>query len=386
MGGKRILLLSVSAGAGHRRAAQAIEAGLVRREATIEIRHLDVMDHVGSSFRTLYTDVYLRLIGMTPTVWRYLYDLSNRTPPDSPGQRLRRAIERLSARQLMAEIDAWQPDVIVCTHFLPAEILFHQRRKGRVRGPVWLQVTDFDVHRMWSVPELDGYCVATDEAAHRLAALGVPTARIHVTGIPIMPAFVARPDRQRSMAALDLEPARPTALLMGGGEGLGDLDVVTRQLLDGIPALQLIVLTGRNAALKAQLDALAAAYGGRLRVQGFTERVEQLMACADVVITKPGGLTTAECLALGRPMIVNSPIPGQEERNADLLLEAGAALKAVDAVTLAYRVRQLLDDPVRLGRMREAARVLGRPHAADRVIDLVFAAPTMQESPCSVMS
>lgn len=387
MTGQRFLLLSVSAGAGHRRAAEAIQAAVAHRGDSVQVRHLDVMDFVSSSFRTLYTDVYLRLIGMAPSVWRYLYDLSNRTPPDSPGQRLRRAVERLSARQLMAEIDGWQPDAIVCTHFLPAEILFHQRRKGRVGCPIWLQVTDFDVHRMWAVPDMGGYGVASDEAAHRLTALGIDPARIHVTGIPLMPAFATRLDRSTCMAELGLEAARPTALLMGGGEGLGALDAVTVHLLETVPALQLIVLTGKNAALKARLDALQPTYGARLSVQGFTHQVERLMTCADVVITKPGGLTTAECLAMGRPMIVNSPIPGQEERNADLLLEAGAALKAVDGVTLAYRVQQLMDDPVRLGRMSEAARVLGRPRAAAAVVDRVLSPTFVQESAsCSVLS
>lgn len=189
------------------------------------------------------------------------------------------------------------------------------------------------------------------------------------------------------MTELGLESARPTALLMGGGEGLGALDAVTVDLLETVPALQLIVLTGKNAALKARLDALRPTYGARLSVHGFTHQVERLMTCADVVITKPGGLTTAECLAMGRPMIVNSPIPGQEERNADLLLEAGAALKAVDAVTLAYRVQQLMDDPVRLGRMSEAARVLGRPRAAAAVVDRVLSPTFVRESAsCSVLS
>ena len=366
---QRILFLSVSAGAGHRRAADALEATAARRDPGTETRHLDAMAYVTAAFRRLYTEGYLELLGRAPGLWRYLYDLSNRTPPDSPGQRLRRAMERLSARRLLAEIDAWQPDVIVCTHFLPAELLFHQQRQGRLDCPVWVQVTDFDVHRLWAVPEMAGYCVASDEAAGRLAALGMDPARIHVTGIPVMPAFAVPPERAEAAAALGLDPTRTTVLLMGGGEGLGALDAVTERLLADSPELQLIALAGRNADLHARLQALTPTHGARLSVQGFTDRVERLMAAADLVITKPGGLTTAECLAMGRPMIVNAPIPGQEERNADLLLEAGAALKAVDALTLAYRVRLLMNDPARLARMGEQARLLGRPRAAHDVLD-----------------
>jgi len=160
---------------------------------------------------------------------------------------------------------------------------------------------------------------------------------------------------------------------MGGGAGLGSLETVAARLLALPGDFQLIVLAGKNAAALAALQALAGQYPGRLLAQGFTSEVERLMACADLVITKPGGLTTSECLALGLPMIVNSPIPGQEERNADYLLEQGVALKAFDAVTLEYRVRLLLDHPEQLQAMRAKALALGRPRAALEVLAQVLA-------------
>jgi len=159
---------------------------------------------------------------------------------------------------------------------------------------------------------------------------------------------------------------------MGGGAGLGGLETVAERLLNIDADFQLVALAGKNADALAALQALAARYPGRLLAQGFTDKVERLMACADLVITKPGGLTTSECLAMGLPMIVNSPIPGQEERNADFLLEQGVAMKAFDAVTLEYRIAYLLKNPAKLADMRQKAQALGKAKAAQDVVDVVL--------------
>ncbi len=372
---KKILLLSVSAGAGHMRAAQAIEAYAARDDGTglaAKARHLDVMDFVTPAFRKLYTDFYIKLVNKAPALWGYLYHASHDAPKDSSMQRLRRGIERLNTRALMAQIAAFQPDAIICTHFLPAELLSRALRQEQLACPVWVQVTDFDLHRMWVQERMQGYFAATDEVAFRMRHEGIPADRIHVTGIPIMPAFAQVPERVQCAQAFGLDPQRTTILLMGGGAGLGSLDTVAARLLALDGDFQLIVLAGKNTAVLAALRDLASQYPGRLLAQGFTSEVERLMACADLVITKPGGLTTSECLALGLPMIVNAPIPGQEERNADYLLEQGVALKAFDAVTLEYRVRHLLDHPQQLQSMRAKALALGRPRAACDVLALVL--------------
>ena len=370
---KRILLLSVSAGAGHVRAAEAIRAYAEHRADEIVATHLDVMAYVPAGFRKIYTDFYIKLVNKAPSLWGYLYHITTEAKPDSSMQRLRRGIERLNTKALLAEIERTQPDAIVCTHFLPAEILSGLIRKGRLACPVWVQVTDFDLHRMWVHEHIAGYFAANEEVAFRMQAEGIGPQTIHVTGIPIMPAFAAAPDRTIAAAELGLDPSRTTILLMGGGAGLGSLETVAERLLKVGDDFQLIALAGRNEAALAALQALAQRYPGRLLPQGFTDRVDRLMACADLVVTKPGGLTTSECLAMGLPMIVNSPIPGQEERNADYLLEQGAALKAFDGVTLEYRVRHLLANPTRLDEMRTRARSLGRPDAGRQVLERVLA-------------
>ncbi|HEX8957897.1 MAG TPA: glycosyltransferase [Burkholderiaceae bacterium] len=366
---QKILLLSVSAGAGHVRAAEAIRAAADGHS----VLHADVMNYVSSGFRKLYTDFYIGLVNRHPALWGYLYQVTNEAEPKSKMQKFRRAVEHLSTRALLKQIRDFAPDLIICTHFLPAELLSREKRKGNLDCPVWVQVTDFDLHRMWVHDHMAGYFAANDEIAYRMRAFGLAEESVHVTGIPIMPMFGRQHDRQACARESGLDPARTTVLLMGGGAGLGGLDTVAARLLDVAPDFQIVALAGKNQETLAALRNIAAHYPGRLFPQGFTDKVDRLMACADLVVTKPGGLTVSECLAMGLPMIVNSPIPGQEERNADFLLEQGVALRANDAVTLEYRVRLLLNDPKRLAEMGAKAKALGRSQAARAVLDIALA-------------
>jgi processive 1,2-diacylglycerol beta-glucosyltransferase len=369
---KKILLLSVSAGAGHMRAAEAIRTYAEGRVEHLSAKHLDVMNYVSSGFRKLYTEFYIGLINHTPALWGYLYQMTNEAEPRSAMQKLRRGIEHLSTRALLKEIAAFKPDAIICTHFLPAELLAREIRKSCLDCPVWVQVTDFDLHRMWVHQNMAGYFAANEEVAFRMRAQGIPADKIHITGIPIMPAFGQQLDRATCAQEFGLDPTRKTFLLMGGGAGLGGLDAVAERLLNIDADFQLIALAGKNAEALAALQVLAARHPGRLLAQGFTDKVERLMACADLVITKPGGLTASECLAMGLPMIVNSPIPGQEERNADFLLEQGVALKAFDAISLEYRIAYLLKNPEKLADMRSKAQALGKANAAQHVLDVML--------------
>jgi processive 1,2-diacylglycerol beta-glucosyltransferase len=364
---KKILLLSVSIGAGHVRAAQAIQAA-ANEDDGVQILHLDALDFVSSAFRKLYSDLYLKMVAKLPAVWGYLYQASHDAAADSLSEKIRRGIERLSTRALRQEILNFNPDVILCTHFLPAEILDRMIRKESISCPVWVQVTDFDLHRMWVHEHMSGYFAANEEVAYRMCAAGVAAENVHVLGIPIMPNFSQPLDRAACAKEFGLNPEKTTVMLMGGGVGLGSLEKVAENLLQLKNSMQLIVLAGRNEETLKKLQAMAKEYPGCLFPQGFTDKVDKLMACSDLVITKPGGLSTSECLAMGKAMILNSPIPGQEERNADYLLEQGVALKACDAITLEYRVKYLLENPDKLNEMCHKAKKLGRPTSAREVL------------------
>jgi processive 1,2-diacylglycerol beta-glucosyltransferase len=239
--------------------------------------------------------------------------------------------------------------------------------------PLWVQVTDFDLHRLWVQPGVAGYCVASDEIAFRLRE-ALPDVRVQVTGIPVMPAFANSLPREACRAELGLQAQRSTAMVMTGGAGLASGAAMVERLLAVPGELQVVAIAGRNTQLLSSYEALAKQHPGRLVPLGFTKTIERVMAASDLCITKPGGLSTSECLAMGLPMLLISPIPGQEERNAQYLLEQGAAWLAMDELALAWRLQQLLAEPRILLRLRERALALARPQAAAQVLNAVFGA------------
>jgi processive 1,2-diacylglycerol beta-glucosyltransferase len=369
---RKLVVLSVSAGAGHLRAAEAVCEQA--RASGLDCAHLDVLQHVPAWFRWLYADLYALLVNRAPLLWSWLYGRMNQAGPPGTLQRLRRYLERRLGKRWLAALARLEPDAILCTHFLPAEVLQHAGAASPAACPVFIHITDFDLHAMWLQPGAHGYFAGCEEVAFQLRRAGVDAARVVVSGLAVMASFrpfPAPPPLLRQYFPVDRPAPHSTVLLMGGGGGFGGLAEVAEQLLDGAGAFRLLVLTGRNASALAALQALAPRWPGRLVALGYTDQVAALMAGADIVITKPGGLSSAECLAVGAAIIVNAPIPGQEERNADYLLEQGVALKAVNAATLAWRLQYLLDHPDQRRAMAQRARQLGRPGAARCIVDTI---------------
>jgi processive 1,2-diacylglycerol beta-glucosyltransferase len=370
---KTVLVISASVGAGHIRAAEGIVQCAKERFPDAVVVHLDAMDYVTPLFRKLYADSYLDLVKRHPALWGYLYDKTDRSARNTPLGKLRRDIQKISSQPLKRAIKVINPDHIICTHFLPAELLDRLKRKKKFSVPVSVVITDYDVHWMWVQKNLDLFFVAHEEMALRLASRGIPADRTCVSGIPVCPAFIHKHHVQAYLDDLGLSAGMFTMLLMAGGFGVSRIDITARSLLNLRDDIQLITLAGKNKKLFTKTQHVAAEFPGRMAAVGFTSTVEQLLAASTVVITKPGGLTTSECLAMGKPMIVINPIPGQEERNTDYLLEHGAAVLAYDEVALEYKLRQLLDDPARLKRMARNAKNLGKPHAGYDIMERVLA-------------
>lgn len=368
---RRVLVVSVSAGNGHVRAAQAIVAHAWTDFPQLRLQHIDMMQIVPTLFRKLYSDLYLKIASGLPEAWGWLYRKTDCEQGNSLSGRLRRAVQRMCSRGLFNEIRRYHPDVIICTHFLPAEVLATGILEKRLEAQVWVQVTDFDLHQMWLHPGVTGYFVANEELAFRLQRQGIPRESIVVSGIPVMPGFNQRLTRADAAARLELDPARFTLLLMGGGAGMGMDPFWIRDCLTAWPTMQVIVMTGRNQALRETLSQMQEVYPDRLRTIGFTDDVAGLMRVSDLAITKPGGLSTSECLVCGVPMLLVNPIPGQEERNAAFLLQEGVAVRADDPLTLHYRLQKLLADPERLALMRERALALAKPAAAHDLLERV---------------
>jgi processive 1,2-diacylglycerol beta-glucosyltransferase len=236
-------------------------------------------------------------------------------------------------------------------------------------------VTDYDVHAMWLCRTVDRYYVAIREAAEYLARIGVPREKLRVTGIPVDPLFARPLDRAEARRTLGLDPSQPVILISAGGYGIGPVELLVKDLLALDHPWQIVAIAGKAAKVQKRLDEISRDAGRlssgapRLVPVGFTTEMDKYMAAADLLVGKAGGLTTSEALARALPMALIEPIPGQEERNADHLLEAGAAIRCNNLPAAAWKIAQLLDNPARLGRMRDAARGMGKPDAARAIAE-----------------
>jgi processive 1,2-diacylglycerol beta-glucosyltransferase len=361
----RILVLSAAVGAGHLRAAQAVELALRELAPDAQVQNTDVLTLTNAPFRKVYGSAYLDLVNKAPHVLGYLYDLLDRPRgPDSKRDKLRLVVEKVNLKKFTDLLGDGQWDVVVSTHFLPAEIIASLRRDGKSHLPQITVTTDFETHRLWVNEPCDAYTTATDEGAAYLEHWGVPPGHVRVTGIPIHPAFRRPRDREACLRNQGLVGGRPIILQLAGGFGVGPIEKLFRAVLDVRTPLEVVVVCGRNAEARQQLDQVTVPGHHRAKVIGFTDQIDELMQVADVVLSKPGGLTTSEVLARGAVMAIVNPIPGQETRNSDYLLENGAAIKINNAGTLAFKLSQLLADRPRLETIKANARRLARPEAA----------------------
>ena len=362
----RVLLLSATSGAGHVRAAQALEkAFLARGDCTVE--QIDALHYVSKLFQRVYDKAYISMVRRAPELMGLLYERT-----DQPWQhsRPRLALDRLNTGPMIRLLKRVQPDLCVATHFLPAEIIAWLIAKKKLQAHNAIVVTDYDVHAMWLCRTVDRYYVAMEEAAQYLANVGIPRKTICVTGIPIDPVFAVPLPLVEARKHLGLDAEATVILISAGGYGLGPIEQLVKELLELQRPWQIVAITGKAEKTRKRLDELSKSANKlpsgapRLCAVGFTNEMDKYMAAADLLVGKAGGLTTSEALARALPMALIEPIPGQEERNADHLLEAGAAIRCNNLPAAAWKIATLLDDPARLNRMRDAARKLAKPVAA----------------------
>lgn len=365
----KVLLLSASAGAGHVRAAQALERAFEESGAAREVRHVDALEYTSRIFRDLYSKAYFDLVNRTPGLLGWLYDHF-----DKPWQNERRrlAFDRLNTRRFVRFLEKYRPQIAVCTHFLPAEIISFLKARERLSTRQAIVVTDFDVHALWLCHHYEQYFVALEETRVHLEKLGIEAEKITVSGIPIDPVFPLEKDSRAMRRKHGLEEDVTTILVSGGGFGLVPLEHLVRSLLEVRHRVQVVAICGRSEELKERLEQLEAGispdHNVALKVLGFTTEMDEYMSAADLIVGKCGGLTTSEALSKGLAFVIVNPIPGQEERNADHLLEEGVAIRVNNLPALAYKIDRLLDDPDRLSSMQTNARRLAHPRAAEEIV------------------
>lgn len=309
------------------------------------------------------------MVKTIPQMYRYLYDRAERAREIGP---FRTWAHQFAAANLRVLIENERPDAVVCTHAFPCGAMAEYKAAYDDAPPVLGVVTDFAVHGFWVHANVDGYAVATDAMRGALAARGVAAERIVTTGIPVHPHFLNQMEPRSALRArLGLPEEGAIVLLMGGGLGIGPLERMMEALerLEGPVAA--VAIAGRNGRTERRARAASASLHLPVRVLGFVENVYDYMHACDVLVTKPGGLTAAEALVAGIPMVLCRPLPGQEERNARFLVDGGCAMRVRRLEELPEVLSAVLSDADRRARMRCSALALGRPHAAREIGGLI---------------
>lgn len=370
MGKRKILVLSASIGTGHISAAQAIERALLETGQELLVRHEDALEFANPAFRNVCRRTYADLANNAPELLGWLYDYADRVwTTEEHGI----AFERWNSgrlRRLMRELN---PDIVVCTHQLPADMTSWLICKSKINALHAVVTTDFDINPLWLCHHYSLYFVAIEETKRHLSKLGYDESRIIVSGIPVSPEFAREKNKREMRLKHGLDPNKLTILVSAGGAGLTAMQRILSCLGELQGNLQIVAICGKNQELKEKLETsargLTAQSGIPFKIVGFTKEMDEYMAASDLLVGKAGGLTSSEALSKGLVLVIVNPIPGQEERNSDHLLEEGAAIRCNNLPALSFKISQLLENPARIETMRQQAKALGRPFAAAQIAE-----------------
>ena len=364
----RVLFLYATSNSGHQKAAEAIEKSISLRAPSIKTFGVDFFTYHYPTLGPFIFRMYLDLMQSIPHVWDSIYDNPELA---SLTAELRQFFNFLNTPKLHRVLAQCKPDLIVSTQAVPAGFIASEKQRGNISTPHFVTITDFVANPYWPVHGVDRYFVPHAEIRDQLVQRGIAENKIRVTGIPVDESFITRLPRHTVRARLGLAPDIPTILLMGGSKGLGQIAAAVTALLENnFRTLQLIVVTGNNRSLFRHLKKKY--QQKNILVFSCVKNISRLMDAADILIGKPGGLTSSEALVKNLPLIILSPLPGQEERNAAFLTRFGVAERCDNAEQLPRIVEQMLSHPLKMGRYQTQASRLAQPYASRSVADTII--------------
>lgn len=369
------LILSCSGGAGHLRAADALHKTASQCDLPIRTEHFDVLDFTTKLFKRFYSESYVQMVNRAPELWGYLYQQSEKKPYRKQG--LVKAFDQINYRRYLRTLQDVRPDAVLCTHFLPYISISQELQKNKITSPFYSVTTDFDIHQLWIDPIIKRYFVFHEESAWQLHSKHVPEDKIKITGIPIMPEFTTRTRTAKAREKLGILKNNFTILSLSGGLGMGKVTDIVEQIVSTLTffpnkKFNLVVVCGKNERVRAQMQALSVPPNIELYIHGFINNIHDFMDAADILISKAGGLTSSEALAKSLPMLIIDPIPGQESRNTDLIVEHQAGWKAINLANLSYKLSAVIKTPALLTAASTAAQHLAKPHAARTILSEVY--------------
>lgn len=364
----KLLIVHASAGAGHRKAAEAVYNYIRAHHPEEQVVLCDILDYATAAFRFCYRDGYAFLINRLSWLWGVVFFLT--TLPVAG--KLIRLFSRWAAiagtERFSRYVCAEQFDAVLSTHFLPPELIGRLRRRKRISSRIFCAITDYGVHPFWITAGVDEYIVATGRTKELLVNRGIDALSVKVLGIPVDQRYSCPADRRHTAQSLGLDPQRFTVLAVTGSFGIGPLEKIARTLSG--QDLQILVVCARNAALKELLDKKQ--YPG-VRAFGFIDTMPALMSVSDLIITKPGGSTITELLASGLVPLFISAIPGQEVENISILASYQVGELVGSAARIKERVLDLKDHPAKLEAARSHIKEIKKPFSARDIYETVRA-------------
>jgi processive 1,2-diacylglycerol beta-glucosyltransferase len=369
MPNKRALLLYISEASGHHCASLAIEKALRQLEPSIDTLNINSFNYTNPILEKIINTVYMEVIKHKPEFWDYLYD-NPKVMKNTQG--LRDMIHRFNTGKLKTLLDDFKPSAIICTQAFPCGMIADYKKSFGLNIPLVAVLTDYAPHSYWIYDSVNKYIVPSGETAGKLINDGVDPARIAQFGIPIDAKFRNKTDKDAICAKIGLDARKSCILVMGGTQGLGPIkeliNILDRSNID----IQMIVPTGTNKKLYGWLSQRAGSFRKKVIALPFASNIDELMGIATVIITKPGGITTAEALSKGLPMLIVHPLPGQEAMNTRFLLKEGVAIKALQPEDAVVILEELLYNKDKLRIMSEKAKALARPNSSMDIAKLVL--------------
>jgi processive 1,2-diacylglycerol beta-glucosyltransferase len=347
------------------RSAHALKKTVTELYPQSEVVILDTFRYANPLLEKIVIGTYMEMLKISPVIHGYLYHRAERDQPfASRGKtEFNRILNLIAAPKLENFIKYFQPEIIVCTHPFPLGIISNLKKKGVFRGIAFAVITDYTVHYFWVFPGIDCFLIGSEILISECKELGIEPKKVCPTGIPIDPEFNKRYDQRRLKEQMGFNPMLPVILIIGGGLGMGPLELVVKVLGEGSHNRQLLVVTGTNKALQEKLSEITHGFSCQVKVFGYVNNMHQLMALSDLMIGKAGGLTCAEAMASGLPLFIVDPLPGQEEKNAKFMVSMGTGVR-IREKDLADTVKNYLKNQKMLKKIAETAIARGKPNAA----------------------
>lgn len=361
-----ILFLSISAGEGHMKPAEALISCIKEKYPDSKTKLIDSLRYINPVVNKLIIGSYINTLKTNPKIYGKLYEIAE---TKSNLSEISQTVNKILSHKIKRLIREFTPDLIVCTHPFPLQMVISLKRNAQINSKIVTIITDFSPHPFWLYNDVDAYIVAHPGMKFEMIKKGIREETIYPLGIPISRRFMENIDKLEIRKKLGLHDIT-TILIMGGGAGFGDIKETFLALLNSPKNLQLILVAGKNIKLFKKIERLAKKAEKPIKLYGYTDKIPELMSASDLIISKPGGMTVSEALVKNLPLILISPIPGQEEKNARFLQNSGVAARIYPKQNVEEVLSQVLDNPLRIRHMKEMAQYLARPNACEDAVKL----------------